>query len=343
MAGYYFGGKGEESMSNMRPLFPDKRYNTFVDAFFGMGNVSRLSACENRNVKIVAYEKERSLYVLHEVIKEYELFKQLTSRIPEVEDTKDYYEKCKNIIDTYNAYEKDYNKVDVALAVLVNIRFSRDYKRNSWRDNKSYEGRNFSKMEVAQKKTELKAIVDNFRCFTASNLLELHYKWAKVNLINDDCMNHLDEHISDRTLYFIDPPYLPEKRGFKMKENKRPKNRGYIEDLSVEDHEMLIDKVIQLSKAGAMCMVCSLFELDENNNLVGVADDPYTRLMANGFRMVVVQKKYSTMATHDVRNKNGERVKMKKKPKVEVVYINYTNILGVWSNYKYMDYKDIVK
>ena len=90
-------------------------------------------------------------------------------------------------------------------------------------------------------------------------------------------------------------------------------------------------------------MVCSNFEIDEQGNLIGVADDPYTRLMQNGFRMVIVQKKYSTVATHEIHSIGGGKVRQKKKPKVEVVYINYHNIIGNWGLYKYIDYADVVK
>ena len=65
------------------------------------------------------------------------------------------------------------------------------------------------------------------------------------------------------------------------------------------------------------------------------------KLLENGFRMVAVKKKYSTAAARDIRNKDGKKIKTHKKPKVEVVYINYTDIVGSWANFKYWDHKNI--
>ena len=86
-------------------------------------------------------------------------------------------------------------------------------------------------------------------------------------------------------------------------------------------------------------MICSNFEIDVEGNPIGIADDPYTRLLQHGFRMVVVKKCYSTAIITEKNIKSP--VKQKKKPKVEVVYINYRNIVGSWGYYKYFDWKDI--
>ena len=49
-----------------------------------------------------------------------------------------------------------------------------------------------------------------------------------------------------------------------------------------------------------------------------------------------------TVDNEEITEKNIKSpVKQKKKPKVEVVYINYRNIVGSWGYYKYFDWKDI--
>lgn len=170
-------------------------------------------------------------------------------------------------------------------------------------------------------------------------LIEKNYKWKKIQLFNDDCMNHIEKWGANENFIFIDPPYLPNKRGLKERNDKKPVNRGYLEDMSADDHNILIDKIIKTSNAGAKCMICSNFEIDDRGNLIGVADDPYTKLLQHGFRMVVVKKCYSTAIITEKNIKSP--VKQKKKPKVEVVYINYRNIVGSWGYYKYFDWKDI--
>ena len=342
MPGRYFGGKGEESMESMLPLFPEEHITRFVDCFFGMGNVSRIYACGMINTEIVAYELERSLYTLHEVIRDDTLVEELISKITKVKNTKENFDKSLEIVKAYNSHVMEFEKVDVALAELISIRFSRDNARNFWRNPESYKGRNYDTWTMAKKRAELEAQVQKFYYQMPVEIMDMHYKWKKISLYNANCMEYMEQWGSDENFLFVDPPYLPSKRGVKMKDDKRPVNRGYMEDMSVNEHEVLIDKIINVSKAGAKCMVCSNFEIDEQGNLIGVADDPYTRLMQNGFRMVIVQKKYSTVATHEIHSIDGGKVRQKKKPKVEVVYINYQNIIGTWGLYKYMDYKDIV-
>ena len=342
MAGRYFGGKGEGNIENMFPLFPVDNINQFIDCFFGMGNVSRLVAYGMSNTEVVAYELERSLYTLHEVIKDDHMVEELIDKIKGVENSKEYFQQCLETVKAYNAETKKFGMVDVALAELVIIRFSRDNARNSWRNPESYKGRNYDEWTMTKKRVELEAQIKKFYHQMPAEIMDMHQKWKQITLINDNCMNHMEQWASSENFFFIDPPYLPWKRGLKEKGNKKPVDKGYMEDMSVDQHEELIDKIISISKAGAKCMVCSNFEIDEKGELIGVADDPYTRLMQNGFRMVVVKKKYSTVATHEVHSIEGGKVRQRKKPKVEVVYINYRNIIGNWNFYKYIDYADIV-
>jgi DNA adenine methylase len=343
MAGRYYGGMNEKRMKVILSLFPNEDINTFVDGFFGMGNVSRLGACGMAGTKVVAYELERGMYTLHEVIRDDAMVYKLIEKIKNVKNTRDYFEECHTIITSYNSHKKEYDKVDVALAELACIRLSRNNARNSWRNIKSYEGRNYDHHTIAKKRTELDAIERKFYTQTPVELMEMYYQWQKIELFNENCMEYLENWVKEGTLFYLDPPYLPEKRGIKCENNEKPVNKGYMEDMSVDDHEALIDKIIKISNMGAKCMVCSSFELDEKGELIGVADDPYTRLMQNGFRMVIVEKRYSTVDTHEVHRIEAgkiKKVKKKRTPKAEVVYINYTNITGAWSFYKYMDYKN---
>lgn len=340
MASRYYGGKSEKYVESILPLLPDDGIHRFVDCFFGMGNATRQIPCRMINTKVVAYEKERGLYTLHEVIKDDVLLEELKGKINDVVNTKDYFQHSMDIIKAYNSRENDFSKVDVALAELVAIRFSRNSARNSYRNPKSYEGRGYDVMTMTKKRRVLESICEKFYNQMPLELMEMNYKWKNIQLFNDDCMNHIEKWGSNENFIFIDPPYLPNKRGLKEKNDKKPVNRGYLEDMSADEHNIMIDKIIKTSNAGAKYMICSNFEIDDRGNLIGVTDDPYTRLLQHGFRMVVVKKCYSTAIITEKNIKSP--VKQKKKPKVEVVYINYTNIIGTWELYKYIDYADVI-
>ena len=339
MASRYYGGKSEKYVESILPLLPDDGIYRFVDCFFGMGNATRQIPCKMTNTQVVAYEKERGLCALHEVIKDDVLLEELISKIKNVKNTKEYFQHSMDIVKAYNSREKDFSKVDVALAELVAIRFSRNSARNSYRNPRSYEGRGYDAITMAKKRRVLDSISEKFYNQMPIELIEKNYKWKKIQLFNDDCMNHIEKWGANENFIFIDPPYLPNKRGLKERSDKKPVNRGYMEDMSADEHNILIDKIIKISNSGAKCMICSNFEIDVEGNPIGIADDPYTRLLQHGFRMVVVKKCYSTAIITEKNIKSP--VKQKKKPKVEVVYINYRNIVGSWGYYKYFDWKDI--
>ena len=80
-------------------------------------------------------------------------------------------------------------------------------------------------------------------------------------------------------------------------------------------------------------MVCSNFEVGENGEVKGLADDPYTRLLQHGYKMVVVQKKYAVQERPVSQTKRG---------KVEVVYINYTPSVSPLY-YRIYGYNDVLE
>ncbi len=132
------------------------------------------------------------------------------------------------------------------------------------------------------------------------------------------------------TLVFADVPYEKKKRGTTDKRE----NAGYICDWTDKDQEKFIDFVIeaQRSETPSNIMICANIPLDEEGNLRDMESDYYnSRLLKEGFRLVVVEKRYASVANN----------KDKKKPVAEVLYINYKDILGKWSEHEYYDYEDI--
>ena len=162
-------------------------------------------------------------------------------------------------------------------------------------------------------------------------VLDLYRAWRGVQIINDDFMNYPQHWTGGRdTLVFADVPYEKKKRGA---DDKR-KNAGYICDWGDEEQKRFIDFVIAAQNSGtpSNIIICANIPLDEKGNLRDMESDYYNqRLLKAGFRLVVVEKRNASVA-----NKRGE-----KKPVAEVIYLNYKNILGKWSEHEYYDYEDI--
>ena len=98
MASRYYGGKSEKYVESILPLLPDNGIHRFVDCFFGMGNATRQIPCKMTNTQVVAYEKERGLCALHEVIKDDVLLEELISKIKNVKNTKEYFQHSMDIV-----------------------------------------------------------------------------------------------------------------------------------------------------------------------------------------------------------------------------------------------------
>lgn len=67
---------------------------------------------------------------------------------------------------------------------------------------------------------------------------ELHARLAGVRIEHATALETIARHDGPGTLFYLDPPYLPETR-------KAP-GRGYRHEMSVEDHELLLDAVLQV-------------------------------------------------------------------------------------------------
>lgn len=312
----YFGGKNGEWQDRIALLMPlDDSKTTFIDCCFGMGNVScGIAYGMPQFSEIVAYEKEPALYLLHMVIK-YDI-QELIDRISTVENTEKYFMECRELVESYN--KKELGKcdpVEIAIAVITTIRFSVNLIRNNYR-KKFYEKYAVDSEEYKKKKREYEAIVEKFYTQQKIELWQKHEQMQAITLRNEDFSDRLEDMAKPNSFIFIDPPYLPQKRGRKTKKSAdKLVNAGYMCEMSRDDHMKLISQLIKLKDCGAYFMVCSNFELDENGEVKGLAEDPYTRLLRHGYKMVVVQKKYAVQERPVSQTKRG---------KVEVVYINYT-------------------
>ncbi len=327
----YYGRKGGEYLSRVEQILPEEGVNVMADCCFGSGNFTLNISCEMNNVKQIGFELDRSLYTLHSVIKSSQVF-ELTDRIKDVLRDEKYYRNCETLVRNYNERIESYSDIDIALAELVMIYFSINNGRTQRRNPYSYKKYTMGSSKRNDSRVQIQQMESRFYYRVPADIYDIHVAWQEVEIYNDDFRNHYEELFTDEgTFLFIDPPYLLDKRGRK-RESKAIK-AGYDMDWELKDHEDFVGKLMEYSRGGSLrakVMICSNFEIDDEDRLIGLEDDPYTVLIKEaGFRMVVVQKRY----TSEVKKQSGGH----KKRKVEVVYINYDNIIGSWENFQYFD------
>lgn len=339
--GLKYYGRKESILNKLMMLLPEEQFTVYVEPFFGSGCMAQMVVGLDMVDEIVGYELDRSLFTLHQIIKDEVLLEELIERIPQVKNSRENFKLNIEKLKLYNAREIDADTVDIALRELECLYFSRNSARNAWRNTLSYQ-KFESPLVRAKKRVEMEAIEHSFYMLPVQ-LLNLHNKYKGLSIYNDDGIKNMEKYATEETFFFVDPPYLPEKRGLSERKSDRPKNAGYMEDLTRQEHSSLIEKILSVSKKGAKVMVCSNFEIEpKTNELIGTEKDPYVRLMRDGgFRLVVVKKCYSTNPKHEMKKDSDGKCKQKKTPKAEVVFINYTEIMGNWGYFKYYDYDDL--
>lgn len=327
----YFGKKSEVYLSKAMQLLPADGVGEIYDCCFGSGNFTRHISNEICGIRRIGYEIDRSLFALHSILKDGRL-DEIVGKMNSVEIDKNYFKACAELVRQYNKGSVEYDEVEVAFAELVLIYFSVNSGRCQWRNLDSFQKHKFESLEWNDARVQLQEMARKFYTRLPLDLADLNRAWQKVEIINDDFRGHFDELFADDGKFlFIDPPYLLDKRGRK-REGKAIK-AGYDFDWELKNHEELVQNIIRYHHAGrlrARVMLCSNFAIDDESKLIGVETDTYTRLIREAdFRMVVVQQRFTSKI---IRN-TGEH----KKRKVEVVYINYKDIVGNWDNFCFYD------
>lgn len=304
----YYGKKNSRYYAKSLNLYPATMQRLLVECCMGSGNQTA-NSLYGESVRRIAIEKDRSIYLLNKAIQEnpYETIRALEDMVY----SKDEYEKARQIADKVNAGTIMADN-EVIKAVYGTLVMSFNAMRSGYRD-----------ADDNKKKRILDSVPDI--------VLKLNKAWKGVKIINGDFMDYPQYWTGGRdTFMFADVPYEKKKRGI----SETRKNAGYICDWSKDEQKKFMDFVIKAQKSGnpSNMMICANFSLDKDGKPENMQEDYYNdNLLKEGFRLVVVEKR-----TSSVSDKNG-----KKKPKCEVVYINYTNILGNWSDYEYYDGKDV--
>ncbi len=304
----YYGRKNCKYYGRSYKLYPANMQHSLVECCMGSGNQTGNSLYGGR-VKRIAIEKDKSIYTLNKAIQcnPYKTVELLS----EIVYSKEEYEKAILKVKGINngIYIEGYEIIKAAYGSLI---MSYNSMRNGYR-------------EVSDKRKK--------KIFSSISeiVFGLNKAWRGVEIINADFMEYPEYWTAGRdTFVFADVPYEKKKRGASGKR----KDAGYICDWNDEDQEKFVDFVIEAQKSEipSNIMICANIPLDDEGNLRDMESDYYNqRLLKAGFRMVVVEKRNASVA-----NKRG-----KKKPVAEVVYINYHNILGKWSEIEYYDYEDV--
>ena len=237
---------------------------------------------------------------------------------------------------------KAVDELELAQAEYAALCMSRNSQRMVARKQDSYKKHKDEK-KAKRSKRDLERQRHNFYRDAPKVIWECNKAWQDLRIINGDFMEYPEYWLEgESTLIFADVPYQYSDRGIT---GRKSSSTGYIYDWKDEKHYDFLKFVTQEIPEGkkhSNIIICASFERDEDgklfkrgekNSRIEMANDLYNQiLLAAGFRMVVVQEKFSSEA---------EKKSQKKKNKVEVVYINYKNILGDWSRLEYYDYADV--
>ena len=304
----YYGRKNCKYYCNSFKLYPVHMQRSLVECCMGSGNQTA-NSLYGESVNRIAIEKDKSIYMLNKAIQcnPYRTVELLSEIIYSEEEYEKAILRVKNI--NNGMYIPGYEIIKAAYGSLI-------MSYNSMRSG-------YRKVDEKRKKKIFSSI--------SEIVFGLNKAWRGVQIINDDFMNYPEYWTAGRdTFIFADVPYEKKKRGI----GEKRKNAGYICDWADKEQQRFIDFVIKAQHSGkpSNIMICANIPLDEEGNLMDMESDYYnSRLLKEGFRLVVVEKRNASVA-----NKRG-----KKKPVAEVVYINYHNILGKWSGIEYYDYEVI--
>lgn len=312
----YFGKKPPSYLEKLSQLFPMVIIKFIIEVCMGSGTFS--ANCAYKGTERVAIEYDKGMYVLNKCIQEnvYEIIDRLLDK----EYSEETFDNAIKVLDEFDK-GTDYDEIEVAVAAYISIIESFNSMRDCFRKFKDQE--------------RYDKFVDRLRRNIITDLIPLQSAWNGLEIINGSLFEYPEHWLKGvNGLVFADPPYPQEDRGVDTEKN----SAGYRQDWKMDTQLQFLNFVVDMNKQEEVSniIICSIADLDDNGKLINLHEKPYCKmLLANGFRMVVVEKKY----TSEIKNENSKS--KKKKMKAEVVFINYDNIMGNWNDFEYYDYEDI--
>ena len=327
----YWGVKKGAYVGNILPLLPGGIAH-MVEACMGSGTLS--ANLKFAGMKQTAFELDKGMYTLNRCIQKrpYELI-DLLKKTPY---SRDVFESSKELLENYIKGISDYDELDVARAEYMALVLSYNSMRISYRSLDGY--KKYDDKDMQRKcRMELERLRKNIYRDMPAIIIGNSYAWENLNILCDDFMNHIEVFTEGKdTLVLIDPPYLLSKRG--MGNGKR-NSSGYMIDWNEQEQRRFINfiKKIEKEPSHSRIMICNSFSINPQGeiDMEEMKNDPYNKeFLKAGFRLVEVQRK----ASSEIKNWKSDSPK---KIKTEVVYVNYEDIIGEWSRYRYYDYDDI--
>lgn len=329
----YFGAKNRKYLDFLIQILPEEKPKHIIETCMGSGSFTQHISSGIKDVKKTAIELDKGMFALHSQIKQDADI--LIKNIKNLANKEEVYYEKKQMIADYLEGKTEYSNLDIAVAELYTLVFSFNFMRGSWRSNTNY-----LKYEDPMRRMKAKRSMEAFESILHFHmplvLCELYEKWQNVNLIHGSFMDYKHMWKDEKALIFLDLPYQYSKRG--VKDSR--KTAGYMVEMTDEQHNEFISEVIRFKEEGtlkAKMMICTNYTLNENGEIIISKDDLYCQLLKHGFRLVQVQEKSSSEI---IRKTSLDGKKMRQK-KMEVVLVNYLDIVGNWNSLKYLDACDV--
>ena len=333
----YWGCKWGDYLERLSHILPNIYPNHIVEATMGSGAFSANFSSGFCGAKKTGIELDFGVYNLIQQIKKDPYG--VCDKIMEIEYTKDFFDKAQETIERMERKEQ-IDPLELAQAQYAVLYLSFNNQGFSYRSLESY--KKYEGEKALKKKIESERVRKNLYKNAPQIIHGCSRAWRYLNVINGDCMNYPEYWMEGKeTIVFADVPYGFEKRGVK----EGQKLTGYRVDWNSAIQEKFMKFVTQPLPAGknwSSIIICSNFERGENGELIArneagqqidMSEDLYNKnLLKAGYRLVVVEKKSSSAIIEEGK---------KRKQKVEVVYINYGDIMGNWDDFEYYDYEDI--
>lgn len=326
MALVFWGRKSKVYMQEILKLYPAEKVDIIIDACMGSGSFSKHVACKIVGVQRQAFEIDRSLAKMHQVIKENA--SELISQMLECQFSEELYLKSRKVTREYNLGSGEYKDIDIAFAELILLYYS----YNGMRGNVPRRFDSYLKYDDARKynqsKKRLESMKTRFQLRAPGDIYDLSDCWQDLKIVNDSFLNHTELWKNPRAWIYIDTPYELHKRGVYGAKAKEGSHWGYDYDMSQEEHEQFIESIIQFSdkkQLKAKMMICTNYEVNDKGEILIPSGDLYSRLIVCGFKRVFIENKACSNTYISTANKD-EGARRKRHRKVETVYINYETL-----------------
>lgn len=204
----WFGGKGRLDLNNwVLPILESIPHKIYVEVFGGGGG---LLVAKKPSPQEVYNDIDSSLYEFFEVISKEDLFQQFYRRISVLPYSRQLYEESKN-------YKEEPDKIERVSKWFIVIRnkFGGIPDSEGWCSSSS------------SKDAWLNCI---------PKLVKIHKRLQNVVLENSDWRKILSGYDNEEILLYLDPPYVHSTRT----------GGGYDFEISEEDHEELVEKILNL-------------------------------------------------------------------------------------------------